>query len=274
MLAQRCDSFEAIVVNDGDDSETNAYVDQLCDARIRVFRHPEALGASASRNRGISEARGALIAFLDDDDELKPDFLQRHLQAFESDNSLGWTWSGIEKIECGADSAKGACSRTIWATAASDRAYLYQLAVSFGVVVRAELLRSLGGFDTKMTVSEDIDLFLRLEASGAKCKPIPHVLVSIYAHAGTSLSRSSIHTKFIESIGLLLKKNARLLDRYPHVRRHHSLSLLGHLYRANHLSRARKLSWELFSRHPFSWAVTGKILRFEFKNLGRSVSQR
>jgi glycosyltransferase involved in cell wall biosynthesis len=273
VLAQRYDAFEVIVVNDGNDNETNACIDRFCDSRIRVIRHDKALGASASRNRGILEAKGDLVAFLDDDDELSPFFLERHLYEFESDHSLGWTWSGIERRDHGAEGFIEKSVRTIWRTAASDKKYLCQLAASYGVVARTSLLRNISGFDTKMTVAEDIDLFLRLESKGVKCKPIPQELVKIHIHGGKSLSRSSSHTKFVDSLSLLLEKNAKFLDRYPHVRMHYRLSLLGHLYRANLVSQARKLSREVFGCHPFSWAAAGKILRFEFKILARLLKR-
>jgi len=87
VLAQTLRSFELILVDDGS-SDGSA---DICDAyatdggasapgstdavSVRVVHQPNA-GVSAARNRGIAEARGQYIAFIDADDWVEPAFLQ------------------------------------------------------------------------------------------------------------------------------------------------------------------------------------------------------
>jgi glycosyltransferase involved in cell wall biosynthesis len=61
-------------VDDGSTDNGDAVVKRIGESRIRLLRQ-ENRGPSAARNRGLTEARGALIAFLDADDEWKPEFL-------------------------------------------------------------------------------------------------------------------------------------------------------------------------------------------------------
>lgn len=74
VLNQTFQDFEVVIVDDGSTDGSVAEVEKLCDSRIRLI-HQENAGVSAARNRGIEEAKSDLIAFLDADDEWKPEYL-------------------------------------------------------------------------------------------------------------------------------------------------------------------------------------------------------
>lgn len=77
---QTFQDFEIIIVDDGSTDGSVAEVEKFSDSRIRLI-HQKNAGVSAARNRGIEEAKSDLIAFLDADDEWKPEYLatQYHL---------------------------------------------------------------------------------------------------------------------------------------------------------------------------------------------------
>jgi glycosyltransferase involved in cell wall biosynthesis len=78
VLAQTCQDFEIIVIDDGSSDNPRAMVAAIGDPRIR-FLHQENQGGGTARNTGINAAQGRFIAPLDSDDV----FLPHHLESMK-----------------------------------------------------------------------------------------------------------------------------------------------------------------------------------------------
>ena len=75
---QTMKEWELLLIDDGSSDASGRLCDAYAkeDARIRVF-HQENQGITKTRNRGIKEARGEFITFIDNDDELVEDIMEK-----------------------------------------------------------------------------------------------------------------------------------------------------------------------------------------------------
>lgn len=78
ILAQELDDIEIVAVNDGSTDASGAILDRYAAKypNVRVI-HKENGGVTSARLRGVQEAAGAWIGFVDSDDEIEPDMYER-----------------------------------------------------------------------------------------------------------------------------------------------------------------------------------------------------
>ena len=91
--------WELLLVADGEEDPTipviQQYVDEKKEERIRLLIQKENRGAALARNRGVSQAQGRYIAYLDADDLWKEDKLQKELD-FLTNKAAAFVFTGYE----------------------------------------------------------------------------------------------------------------------------------------------------------------------------------
>jgi glycosyltransferase involved in cell wall biosynthesis len=183
-LWQRSVDLEVVVVDDGSSDDTAQVVAGLADPRVRLVRHDRPQGGSAARNRGIAEARGEWVAFLDDDDLWAPDKLARQLQAARYSGRT-WVYAGEVSMDQRLrilDGGPPAPPEQVMERLTRHNAVP---AGASNVVVHIDALARAGAFDTGLCNNEDWDMWIRLARLGPPAW-VRRPLVALRVHPGNA----------------------------------------------------------------------------------------
>jgi glycosyltransferase involved in cell wall biosynthesis len=235
VLRQADVDTEVIVVDDASTDDTAEMVSGLANRRIRFLRQPLCSGVSASRNRGIGEATGEWIAFLDDDDLWAPQKLTQQLEAAEAARRT-WVYAGDVNVDEGLRVLTGTPPPTPDEVMASLPRYNPVPTGASNVMVRADALAEAGPFDPQLRRTEDWDMWIRLARAGPPAC-VPHPLVAYRFHGANVLNDTKA---IIEEPDLLAVRYGIPVDRAAMQRRAAwSCLRAGHrLCAARHYARA------------------------------------
>lgn len=158
VLGQTFSNFELIIVDDGStDGTENLFGSSK--PPVRYIRQ-EQQGVSAARNRGIAEAKGAYIAFLDSDDywlldklSVQVSFLKSNSEILVCQTEERWIRKG-KKVNPGIRHIKPSGSLF-------DRSLELCVVSPSSVMMRREFFQIVGKFDERLPACEDYDLWLR-----------------------------------------------------------------------------------------------------------------
>lgn len=93
--SQTVHNWELLLVDDGSTDRSVEIMQEFENDNIRIIRQENSKSAALARNRGIQEARGRYLAFLDADDLWAPDKLEKQL-AFIQEQEAAFTFTGYE----------------------------------------------------------------------------------------------------------------------------------------------------------------------------------
>ena len=177
VFRQTIPSYEVIVVNDQCPDTANLEI------ALEPYRNqivyivlPANRGSATARNAGIRAAQGRFIAFLDADDIVEPDYLEKQLAAFDADSSLDLIC--CDTLLFGRPDVEGLrysrLTRTEEATLTLEGVLIGRSSpVLSCVVVRRQAVLDIGCFDEAVPRNEDFDLWLRLLHRGKNWFTIP-----------------------------------------------------------------------------------------------------
>lgn len=192
LLTQTRRPDEVIVVDDGSPDDIESAVRRF-GSFVRYVRKENG-GVSSARNRGIDEATGDFISFLDADDFWHPEKLQKQMQVFAQHPEVGLVACRYRvEIAGAAPEDFPALSAVGWDQVLCPRGVkIFEMAVAVwtsAVVFRRDVLGE-DRFDQSLPTAEDRDLWVRLVAR-TPIWFIGETLATLMASAGT-LSRSDL----------------------------------------------------------------------------------
>jgi glycosyltransferase involved in cell wall biosynthesis len=188
VLCQDFKNFELVVVDDGSNEDLGQIEKMLRRRGQRLMRLEKNSGVSVARNQGVKISSAPLICFLDSDDLWLPQKLRRQIEFRHSKKNCRllqcqeiWYRSGIrvnqKKKHCMPDGEAFFNSLKLCCISPS------------AVMIERDLFDRLGGFDERLRVCEDYDLWLRA-TSFNRCELLKENLVIKHAGHSDQISRS------------------------------------------------------------------------------------
>ncbi len=195
VAGQTLRDWEMIAIDDGSEDRTAAILAGRAarDGRIRPIRQ-DAQGLVAALNRGLAEAKAPYIARLDADDRALPDRFQCQAAHLDRHPEIGLLGSWAQEID--GDGRQRGVLRPPADPGELDRLLMRANPfVHSSVMLRAELVRRLGGFRAAFQAAEDYDLWLRI-AENAKTANLPQILVEYRVHGDNVTARNAVRQAF------------------------------------------------------------------------------
>lgn len=165
-LAQQITSdMELVVVIDGSTDNTADEIRNLhLEIENLVLIEQENKGRSGARNRGVTAARSPLIIFFDDDIIPSPNLVQGHIDAQKKNVVVV---GALKPYNLHRNKEMLEFSEYLnkkWTIDIQDSVTPYITAANFSI--KKKIFESMGGFDGRLTDSEDFDLAIRIKNKG------------------------------------------------------------------------------------------------------------
>jgi glycosyltransferase involved in cell wall biosynthesis len=163
IFAQTFEDWELLIVDDGSDAETKAYLQTLDDPpRVRLIHLPHTGRPAVVRNTALREARGEYVAFMDSDDIWMPRKLMIQIASLRAHGDCGWSQTKFILVDAGRKTTREMPVVDGWILGTLLNTDTVVALPS--VVASRALLDQVGGFDEDLVMCEDYDLWLRLSA--------------------------------------------------------------------------------------------------------------
>jgi glycosyltransferase involved in cell wall biosynthesis len=188
ILHQTYRPIEVLLVEDGTPGEMAEVARRLVAAHdeLRLLHLPDNRGAAAARNRGLDDATGAFLTFLDADDCMLPDRVAVQV-AYLTDRPEVDVVMAAEELIVEPDAPP-------WARRQNEIADAGPRFHTMSVMVRRAAFVRVGPFDPGYRVGEDLDWLFRASVAGLLIKKLDRVLTRHRLH-GNNLSYRTSETR-------------------------------------------------------------------------------
>ena len=188
VLAQTYTDWELIIVDDGSTDNTKDVVSQYSDSRI-TYIYQQNVERSAARNNGIMHASGDYICFLDSDNYIKADRLQKLVEYIGNKQTTACYYTDIEYN----DVAKG----IVKIKEGKDYPFPMDLDLLIQDIIATpqlccatEILRK-HQFNSTLSIGEDMELLFRITAEYSLIYIPNQATVVEVEHEGRSVTNHS-----------------------------------------------------------------------------------
>jgi glycosyltransferase involved in cell wall biosynthesis len=166
-LTQTYPNLEIIVSDNCSTDHTETVVTGFSDSRIRYFRHEKNIGANNNFNFCLQQAKGIYFSLLHDDDLIDHDFIETCINANGCAGDSGIIRTGIRIVNSEGillrevrNIVDGTSLDAFFLSWFRGKTWMYLCSTLF----HTEKLRSLGGFNTKYNLLQDVKAEVQLAA--------------------------------------------------------------------------------------------------------------
>jgi glycosyltransferase involved in cell wall biosynthesis len=261
VLQQTYNDYEIIIINDGSTDNTPEVIQPYLKlSAVRYFAQ-ENLGVSAARNRGLQEARGEFIAFLDADDIYFPDKLQAQIALFAAHPQIGIVNSGFRIIQENGEPIMDVKRWKDIPDLTPEIWLLHKPVLPSAMMYRKEWFDRVGEFDPELFSSEDVEVTLRMVAQGCQAMWLPEITIYYRRHQASvtwkhtlrqAENSEEMQNKFLARSDI--PESMRKVERQS---RHQHLVWLGWLcYQNGFYPEMGQYLWKSFQYTSYSWVET------------------
>jgi glycosyltransferase involved in cell wall biosynthesis len=197
-----------IVVMDGASTDGTQDVLAAYGDRVR-WRSERDRGQSDAINKGIREARGELVAWINSDDYYaSPDAIRTLIAAFDADPSVDIAYGDGERVDV-AGASLGLHRSPVYTDAASLVANPLTFVLQPCLVFRRSLFLDVGGLDESLHYAMDYELWLRMFPAARRSVHIDRVIACARYHADAK-SVAALGPQIVEACRIKLAAAKRL----------------------------------------------------------------
>ena len=170
-LSQEDVEVQVVVIDDGSTDKTPDVLARISDPRVKVIARHSDHGEPQARNAGAALADYDLLAFLDDDDRWDPVKLRRQIDALES-HDADWSVTGARHVDVNGHVLSIHSPERIQRAIDADQCLRLFLTTNqvpgpgSSLLVRHDVFDSVGGFDERVPLFADWDIYIRLAYHG------------------------------------------------------------------------------------------------------------
>ncbi len=218
IVEQTYANMEIFVVDDSSDDfelrdEVKNTVEKYLNKNVTYIRHEKCMGACAARNTGLQASKGEYIAFLDDDDQWKPEKIEKQLTAFTNDN-IALVYCGAETVNLVNDTTNVQKMKFLSGNIFAELMEGNFIGSTSFPLIRTDALRDVGGFDVLMESAQDYDVWLRI-SDKYEVNYVEDILVMYYVHSGVRISKNL--SKRVNGQQRIIDKNKEYLKNHKDV---------------------------------------------------------
>ena len=199
VLNQTYQNFEIVIIDSSIDNETEKVVKGFSEERIKYIHNKKRTISSVARNQGVRESNqnSKYIAFLDDDDEFLPRFLEKVVRILEEKKDIAMATSDLElRTRDGRRIRESHGSTNFW-----------EQGISCGCVIRKEIfVKKNIWHDERLEIMEDWDLGVRV-LKNHKWECFPEVLWIYYVYPSSRKEITLCSVPETRSMELFCEKN-------------------------------------------------------------------